>query len=419
MIGLTQNIKTIWKHKSLFCVVILFLFSGVLKIYLPTTILPELLIAVLFIYIIVKPVGKASLLIPKVALFVWLFYFLYFIVTALASYWGDDGSGFFNENFRLLSFVLITILLASSKVDYLSFAKFCLWGCRFHILFTIFELFYLTFISFGDFYGVPLVGAAMPELEEGVGYLKENDNMFSYGFRPFGLMLQPQKTGFVFVVGVVLEYVIALVEKRKISIFWSVLFVVVSILQGAKTAILILVVNIVAIFFDFYPAKKKCAGKVLFYIFVAIAILYIIIYDVALSDVGNDTNARVMDDVRGFLSFGPFQVLFGMGTPVRKVMLAHGFSGESYLVRIFCSWGLILTIFLFYYLAKIFLPRDRKSAYLIVVTFWGMIYHYCVVNAYFVSLALSSIICLVLYHDKQNQNKLKFKNHLNENDIST
>ena len=200
-LGIKQTILTILNHKFLFACVVLFLFSAVLKVYLPTSILPEIFIVGLFSYSAIKPVNKGCDLFPKSVLPVWIFFFAYFIVASIVTHWGDDGSGFFNENYRLLTFLLITILLGNSKVDYLVLAKFCLWCCRFHIFFTIFELFYLTIVSFGDFYGVPLVGAAMPEMEQGVGYLKENDNLFSFGFRPFGLMLQPQKTGFVFVIG--------------------------------------------------------------------------------------------------------------------------------------------------------------------------------------------------------------------------
>ena len=400
-LGIKQTILTILNHKFLFACVVLFLFSAVLKVYLPTSILPEIFIVGLFSYSAIKPVNKGCDLFPKSVLPVWIFFFAYFIVASIVTHWGDDGSGFFNENYRLLTFLLITILLGNSKVDYLVLAKFCLWCCRFHIFFTIFELFYLTMVSFGDFYGVPLVGAAMPEMEQGVGYLKENDNLFSFGFRPFGLMLQPQKTGFVFVIGAVLEYVIAWVENRKPSVLWNVAFIVISILQGAKTAFLILFVIEAAVFFNFYPSKKNTLGRALFFISIALAFLYVIIHNVALLDVGNDTNSRVLDDVKGFFSYGFFKVLLGIGTPVEKDMLAHGFSGECYLVRIFCNWGLLLTLFLFFFLAKNFLPHDRKMAYLIVIAFLGMVYHYCALNVYFIALAYSSIICLALSREKK------------------
>ena len=410
-LGIKKTVATIWRNKVLFLCVLLFFFSAVLKVYLPTTVLPEVFILGLFVYGAINPIKKTDALMPGSALPVWILFLLYFVLASLATHWGDDGSGFFNENYRLLTFLLITILLGSSKINFLAVAKFCLWCCRFHVFFTLFELFYLTFVSLGDFYGVPLVGAAMPELDADGGYLRENDNLISYGFRPFGLMLQPQKTGFVFVIGAVLEYVIAWVENRKPSVLWNGAFVAISILQGAKTAFLILFVIEAAVFFNYYPSRKNTFGKIMFYVSIAIVSLYIIIHNVALSTIGNDTNARVMDDVTGFLSYGVFNVLFGIGTPVNKDMLAHGFSCECYLVRIFCNWGGILTMLLFYYLARFFLPHDRKVAYVIVIAFFGMVYHYCVINVYFIALAFSSVICLALYNEKKCVNNIYIRSH--------
>lgn len=387
-------------HKLIACWVLLFFLSAVLRIYIPTSIAPELLIVCLFIYRVIKPLPRGQEIISKNAIIIGAFYFVYFILAASFTYFGDDGSGFFNENYRLLTFLLITFLLGSARVDYFSFARICLWCCRLHIFFTVFELAYLTIISFGDFYGVPLVGKAMPEFEDGSGYLLENDNLISFGFRPFGLMLQPQKTGFVFVLGAVLEYIIACIENRKPSLIWNIAFVVISIFQGAKTAFLMLFVIEAAIYFDFFPAKKKCIGRTAFFASVVAAVLYIIINSITLTEVGNDTNARVLDDIYGYFSYGPFALLFGIGTPVSKDMLAHGFSCECYLVRIFCNWGIPLTLLLFYFLSKKLLTKDCKINYILCVAFFGMVYHYCVINVYFIALAFSSAICLALYYDK-------------------
>lgn len=395
-----QLLQLLMQHKRLICWVLLFFFSAVLKVYIPTSIIPELFIVFLFVYRITNPVSHSLCIIPTRAILVWWLFFIYFILVAVVTHFGDDGSGFFYENYRLLTFLLITFLLGSSRIDYLSFAKICLWCCRFHIFFTVMELVFLTIISFGDFYSVPLVGKAMPEFEEGTGYLLQNDNMISFGFRPFGLMLQPQKTGFVFVVGAVLEYIIAVVEERKPSMFWNTLFVAISIFQGAKTALLMLFFIEAAVFVNFYPSKKRTFLGIAFYITVVIAILYIIMHNIALSDLGNDTNARVLDDIKGFFSYGPFAALFGIGTPLWKDMMAHGFSGECYLVRIFCNWGIPFTIFLFYYLSKILFSKERKMNYILFVAFFGMLYHYCVINVYFIALAFSSAICLALYYDK-------------------
>lgn len=402
MLAIKENYQLFTKHKALTLCVFLFLFYAVLRVYAPTSILPELLVLVLFFYMQTKPVSAQDRLVPKNAFTVWILYFVYFAFSALLTYNGADDSGFFNENYRFIIFILILFLFASARIDYLSFSKLCLLGCRFHVFFTIMELVYLTFVAFGDFYGVPLVGKAMPEMDEGTGYLLENDNMISFGFRPFGLMLQPQKTGFIFVIGTVLEYVIAKAERRDVSKLWIVIFAIISIFQGAKTAFLMLFVIAAAILFDIYPAKKRCLGRFVFYSAIAIAVLYILIHNIALTNVGNDTNDRVLDDIKGFLSYGPFAFLFGIGVPINKYIIAHGFSGECYFMRIFCNWGVPLTLFLAYYLVRYLSTKDRKMNYILAVALFGMIYHYCVINSYFVSLAYISAVCLALRNDKES-----------------
>lgn len=400
MLAIKQYFHLIFRHKALTLCVLLFLFYAVLRVYIPTSFLPELLVVFLFFYINIKPVSVNDRLVPKTAFALWGFYFVYFALSALLTYNGADESGFFNENYRLVIFILILFLIANARIDYLAFSKLCLLGCRFHVFFTLMELIFLTFISFGDFYGVPLVGQAMPEMEAGTGYLIENDNLISFGFRPFGLMLQPQKTGFIFVIGAILEYVIAKAEKRNVSKIWILIFVVISIFQGAKTAFLILFVIAAAILFDFYPAKKRCLGRIAFYAVVAIAVVYILVHNIALTNVGNDTNERVLDDIYGFLSYGPIAFLLGIGVPNSKDFLAHGFSGECYFMRIVCNWGVPLTAALAFYLVRHFSTNDRKMNYILAVALLGMTYHYCVINSYFVALAYISAVCLALHTDK-------------------
>lgn len=398
MLNINKNIKLAKDHKLLFCIAVFVLFSAPLRVYGPTSITLEVLIFGLLIYRSNERT-KTFDLISSSSFGVIAFFFLYFLMTVLVGY-TDDGSGFMNENYRLLLFLLLVTILGTTQLDFFALAKFCLWCCRFHVFFTLFELIYLTILSPGDFYGVPIVGKAMPDLEEGVGYLQENDNIFTFGYRPFGLMLQPQKSGFVFVVGAVLEYIIAQVENRKPSLFWNVAFATIALFQGAKTAFIMLFVLDAAIFFNFYPAKRIYFSSAMFYIACIVAALYIAIQEVSLAEVGNDTNARVLDDVLGFVKFNPVNILVGIGVPSVKEIYSVGGSGESYFMRIFYNFGLPLTLLLFYFMSRCFLPKDRKMKYILIVAFLGMIFHYCVINVYFIDLSFSSAICLALYNEK-------------------
>lgn len=387
------SLMVIRQHFLLFVIVAFTFLSAPLRVYFPTSAILEIIMLGLLFYQ-KKGVNEKRLISSNVLLVI-TFYFLYFFATVLFTY-KDDGSGFVNENYRFLVFLLLIYILGNSKIDIVILTKFCLWCCRIHIFFTLFELVYLAILSPGDFYSVPLVGKAMPEIEETSGYLLENDNLLSVGYRPFGLMLQPQKTGFVFVLGAVLEYVLALADKKKPSLIWNILFVTISVLQGAKTAFLVLFAIEAAIFLNFYPSKKMTKSTIAFYTICAIVLVYIGVKDIALTNIGNDTNLLIYNEAKAFFRLPISNILLGNGVPNMKEILILGGAGESFFMRILYNFGLPLTVFLLGFMAKYYLNHSRKSNYIIVLLFFGMVYHYCVINVYFIDLAFAACICLAL-----------------------
>lgn len=393
MLRIKSGLRLISEHKLLFLVVLFTFFSAPLRVYGPTSITLEVIIVGLLLFRYRVKV-KNNLISSNSYLFL-AFLFLYLLATYLFAY-TDDGSGFFNENYRFLVFLLLTCVLATTKIDLVVLAKFCLWCCRFHIFFTLFELIFLSVISPGNFYGVPIVGPAMPDIEEASGYLQENDNLISFGYRPFGLMLQPQKTGFVFVLGVLLDYLLAKLENRKPSLLWNILFVVISIFQGAKTAFLILFAIEAAIFLNFYPGKKLNKSSVAFYVLCLIAIIYITVKNVVLTNIGNDTNELVFKEVLSFVKLPIGNIILGIGVPTVRQINAMGCAAETYFMRIIYNFGLPLTLAILYFMAKCFLGNNRKVNYILLLAFVGMIYHYCVINVYFIDLAFATCICLTL-----------------------
>ena len=79
-----------------------------------------------------------------------------------------------------------------------------------------------------------------------------------------------------------------------------------------------------------------------------------------------------------------------------KEIVILGGAGESFFMRILYNFGLPLTVFLLGFMAKYYLNHSRKSNYIIVLLFFGMVYHYCVINVYFIDLAFAACICLAL-----------------------
>lgn len=90
-------------------------------------------------------------------------------------------------------------VMASLPLDFDKLSKLCLWCCKMHILFTLYEFTYINLLALGDYDGIFLVGKAMASYDVDSQYLRESDNLGLMAIRPFGLMLQPQKSGFVFV----------------------------------------------------------------------------------------------------------------------------------------------------------------------------------------------------------------------------
>ena len=131
---------------------------------------------------------------------------------------------------RIIDFFLFLIMLAvmaSLPLDFDKLSKLCLWCCKMHILFTLYEFTYINLLALGglsmEFF---LVGKAMASYDVDSQYLRESDNLGLMAIRPFGLMLQPQKSGFVFCVGIILQYIRNRLSHSHFTNLWYILFVV-------------------------------------------------------------------------------------------------------------------------------------------------------------------------------------------------
>lgn len=97
-------------------------------------------------------------------------------------------AGFANENYRFFLFLIMLAVMASLPLDFDKLSKLCLWCCKMHILFTLYEFTYINLLALGDYDGIFLVGKAMASYDVDSQYLRESDNLGLMAIRPFGLM---------------------------------------------------------------------------------------------------------------------------------------------------------------------------------------------------------------------------------------
>lgn len=80
---------------------------------------------------------------------------------------------------------------------------------------TVYELIHINITSPNDFTGLLITGSAMNTYDEDSQYLLPSEDLGFPMLRPFGLMLQPQKSAFVYVFGIVIKY---LLDKKIMNI---------------------------------------------------------------------------------------------------------------------------------------------------------------------------------------------------------
>ena len=372
--------------------------------YIPTSYILELYASFLFLFY------REKFHVSRKKISFAVLFFMYFIISSILSYDASNlGLNFFNENYRFFSFVLFTALFLNADFDYPQIARACLLCCKFHILFTIYEFVYINIISPGDYGNVILVAKAAEAYDENTQYLLPSDNIFSVAIRPLGLMLQPQKSGFVFVIGIVLQYILDVYSKRKTSIIWPILFSVAIGLVGAKTAFLAALLLDLIILLDIYPGKKLKPFQKMFFIFSSIiTILFILIKGISFSfeDIigGNTANSDLVNDTICFFNYPFYNWFVGIGLPYFSDLKAHGYACEIFYTRLIAQLGLPLFMILILYMCNTYRTNNSKVNFILLVVFLSMMIHYCIINAYFIGFCMVIIICFI---QRYNLNEIK------------
>ena len=128
---------------------------------------------------------------------------------------------------------------------------------------------------------------------------------------------------------------------------------------------------------------------------VFILALPLIFYLVAslFDDSHHEEASGIITDFASFFNLPIYHWLIGVGIPNESYLNAHGYIIECFHARVLAQMGLPLYIVEIFWLWKLIRTNDKKSNCLIAIAFIGMGIHYCVINAYFIILAFSILIC--------------------------
>lgn len=385
-----SSLKQFLSTESLYYVMIcvLMFLSGPLNAYITTSILPEVIVVLIILYGIVR---FNRICIRKNDLGCCLIILFFFLYTLLLNHTGD----FFKEQYRFCFLFFFCLFLCSSGMNSWKLMEICLFLCKIHILFGIYEIVYINLFNPGGYESTFLVGKAMSQHPEDSQYLNAS---WEYGFpyiRPFGVLLQPQKSGFIYVVGIIMQYLIDSSKKKRMSKKWFFLFFAMAVATSAKTAILCIIGLGAIIFLNFYPRPTNLFVSSIFYCvcIIVFAYIFIIPFNSDFAVFGD-----VKKDIASLFNYGIDGSLMGIGILDSKDLMAHGWSTECSLARIIAQSGYVGFSFILFAGCNFFNTRDRKLNWILLFTILFMHIHYCVTNAHFIILCISVIV----FYAKQN-----------------
>lgn len=367
-------------------IVVIIFFAAPLRLYVPTTFILEMLFCVGILYCIYKKKIK----VPSHIISYFCFAFYFFLLFLIGLLLTDPPGSFVNENYRFFFFYFIYISLLILPLNYVKLLKWCFYCCVFHIFFSIYEVLSLNIFSIGNYENVILVGKAMALFPEDSAYLQPQWEFGLPFIRPWGIMLQPQKSGFVLVLGIYLAYLLGKIGIVRHVKVWYVLFFIALLCTGAKTALLTGILALLIIKFDIVFSRKLSVMRFLAYsVLFVVIVMFLIIDDV---DINHIVFEDVVVDTLALFNYSWYNVLFGVGIPDYNDLIAHGYTCECFYARILAQLGIINFALLVAVSIYIFKTKDRKINLLIFIFFFGLVSHYCIINVYFIAFALALII---------------------------
>lgn len=366
-----------------------FLFAMPLRVYFPTSFVIEGVIIYLVLFV-PKRTGACKIVENSDYLHIEFLLFLLLLGIIL----GTTNPPFFTENYRYFTFFVFLTILKSRNVNYRNLLQLCFWGCVFCSVFSIYELVYLNILNFGDYNGIPILGPASAAMYVDIDsdYLMQQWFLGMPFFRPMGFFIQPQKSGFIPVLGTICYYLLYRDSNKGAKLLWYSFFTMIVVASAAKTAIVSQLIIIAVAVLNLYPRKNLRPKDIIIMGMISIPLLVYIVMKI-FGESHSEETMYILNDIIAFFNFPAYNWLMGVGIPSDTDLFQHGFVCECYIARLLAQVGVIFFIVELIWGYRLINCKSAKFNWVIIGLLFGLFSHYCILNAYFMTFVLSVIVC--------------------------
>ncbi len=365
------------------------LFSRMIGFYVPATFLPELY-AILFYF------TNRRTQCSKKEFYVLIFSGFILMWCSILGNLSPDPF-FFNETFRLCTMIAFVVVFINTTFNERRLIQIVLWICKFHILYSIIEFYWLNFYSLGDFDGLITGKIIVQSFNEDSGYMTNyGQTLFDLPiFRPFGLLIIPQLSGFIFSIGIILQFILH--PKEKKSLFWYILFLSADIMCLSKTAICCDVALILIIVFKLYIKSSV--------VIVGILATAVVIAAALENTLGFKVLGDLQRDFESIFNFPAYNWFLGRGFTSVNDYEQYGFVCESYWIRLIAHVGFLFFVVYVSALKKLFTSHSPMLNNIILVLLVFLNIHYCCTSAPFLLMCTALIIAVCIKHPEWKANR--------------
>lgn len=363
--------------------------------FFSTAVLPEI---VTFGGVAIYVLQRKRLMFDKYGALLLLFSGLSLLFLAIMYGRGLGGIGTLGkESYRVLMipWICLAFYLNREYVDLKIVTSVLLLLLQVIALYTIYEFMQLNYLDRGRATAHPFSGAIASYYGEMKG--QYFNAVWDYGvpfYRPFGVWLQPQKSAFVFPLGIIILFDAKRMGQYRDRFgrfaFWLLIFTLACVLSGGKTAILALLTLL---------ALNSTRRAILLQIGVilpaTIALLMMAIVRF------RHTFQTLIQDLQGFLELDSMNFLLGVGFASTQGLRTLGFSVESFALRYVSSTGLVIFLVSVSFWLIFFTKRgqDRWTIVNALILVLFMVLHYSVLSVQF--MAIYSALAIATLEQKK------------------
>ncbi len=306
------------------------------------------------------------------------------------------GGRFQGETYRTLTLTLLLFSIMLLKLDYSKILKYILFICKITVFLNIIEIVYINIIIAGNFDNHILSGMFLTYFEEKESYFQLIRFPLSDYFyiRPFGMLISPNRSSFIFCIGLLILYFIknGYLHQKNIKsnytiTIWALIFLLSTLSSGGTTSLILSVIIFSAIIMH--------NGYLLFYLICPLLIITTI-YSTVQYYISHDAYwIPFLMDFEAFINLSPVTLLFGIGFDNKAYTLLSefGFSAEHFFLRFLAQIGIILSfINLIIWCCVFYIPKINKVDILIIISMLIMVAHYDILSSPFIIYAMSFII---------------------------